>query len=74
MMDDALCLGCGETPKGPHCSMNIPKAAVFVAGEICLTRANLHNLLVIRIQASAGFQSSWHAQSRAGRDQQLPTR
>jgi hypothetical protein len=49
MMDDASCLGSGETPRGYHCGMNVLKAVVLVAGEICLTRASLHNLLVIRI-------------------------
>lgn len=48
-MDDASYLGCGETPQGSHGSMNVSKVAIFVAGEICLTRANLRNLLVIRI-------------------------
>jgi hypothetical protein len=49
MMVDASCLGCGATPKGYHCGMNVSKAVALAAGEICLMLASLHNLLVIRI-------------------------
>jgi hypothetical protein len=48
-MIHALYFESGKTPEGFLCMMEVSKAAVFVVGEICLARASLHNLLVIRI-------------------------
>jgi hypothetical protein len=38
MMDDASCFESGKAPQGFLCIMNVPKATVFVVGEICLAR------------------------------------